>query len=157
MREFRALFESAQAVSALLSVPKSDIKEGTERLLTALAEEKARFSEFKLQRISELANSVDATEGNEVRVLSEASVEEMIAFANIAREKVQGALVLLSGVDGDYKYVIASSSMDLRSMAKEINKSLLGRGGGRPNMIQGSFASSLDEIKAYFISHRTQA
>ena len=150
LREFRSLYNSAGEVSALLSVPKTDISDGTKKLLTALAEEKAKFSEYRLKCISEEAHAMDSIEGNLVKLISEASVEELIAFANVAREKVSGKLVLLCGEDGAYKYVISSAKEDLRAEVKEINKSLLGRGGGKPNMIQGSFSSSLAEIEKYF-------
>ena len=150
LREFRSLYNTAGEVSALLSVPKTDIAEGTKKLLSSLAEEKAKFSEYRLKRISEEAYSMKRIEGNCVTVIPEANVEELIAFANIATEKVSGRLVLLCGEEGAYKYVISSCAEDLRAEAKEINKSLLGRGGGKPNMIQGSFSSSLAEIKKYF-------
>jgi alanyl-tRNA synthetase len=150
LREFRELYNSVGAVSALLSVPKSDIGEGTERLLSALSDEKARFSEYRLKRMKDEAGILSRTDGNLVKVFPDAAMDELIAFANLATDKVSGALVLLSGSDGAYKYVISSSSLDLRLFVKDINKSLLGRGGGKPNMIQGSFSSSLSEIEEYF-------
>lgn len=150
MREFRALYTSAGAVSALLSVPKSEIAEGTSKLLSALADEKARFSEYRLKHITASAESIERLDGNLVTVIPEATVDELIAFANIATEKVSGRLVLLAGEEGSFKYVISSDTADLRAEAKDINKSLLGRGGGKPNMIQGSFLTTLAEIKKYF-------
>ena len=150
MREFRALYNGAGAVSALLSVPKSEIAEGTRRLLSMLAEEKARFSEYRLRHITESAESMEQVEGNQVTVIPEATVDELIAFANIATERVSGRLVLLAGEEGSFKYVISSNTADLRAEAKDINKSLLGRGGGKPNMIQGSFLTTLAEIEKYF-------
>ena len=36
------------------------------------------------------------------------------------------------------------------ALSKDINTALSGRGGGRPEMIQGSFNTSLDKIKEYF-------
>jgi alanyl-tRNA synthetase len=152
LREFRELYNSVGAVSALLSVPKSDIGEGTERRLSLLADEKARFSEYRLKRIKDEADILSHTDGNLVKVFPDAAMDELIAFANLATDKVSGALVLLSGSDGAYKYVISSSSLDLRLFVKDINKSLLGRGGGKPNMIQGSFASTIEEIEKYFLN-----
>ncbi len=149
-REFRSLYTSAGAVSALLSVPKSDIAEGTKKLLSALAEEKTKFSEYRSRLILEEANALESVEGNCVKVIPEATLEELIAFANIATEKVSGRLVLLCGEEGSFKYVISSKSADLRAEAGDINKSLLGRGGGKPNMIQGSFLCDLKEIEKYF-------
>ncbi|MBR2432260.1 MAG: alanyl-tRNA editing protein, partial [Clostridia bacterium] len=72
------------------------------------------------------------------------------AYSNIAVKKTGGILVLLSGIDGNYKYVISSDTVNLRDMVSDINKSLLGRGGGKPNMIQGAFSSTAEEIKRYF-------
>ena len=40
---------------------------------------------------------------------------------------------------GVYAYCICSSAVNLRNLTKTINSSLDGRGGGSPEMIQGSF------------------
>ena len=102
-------------------------------------------------KIAELnADLIYGTEGNLVILLPDFSIPELIAFSNTAGKKIGGILVALSGGEGDYKYVISSSSQDLRAMAKDINSALSGRGGGRPEMIQGSFAASLEKIREYF-------
>jgi alanyl-tRNA synthetase len=54
------------------------------------------------------------------------------------------------GVDDNYKYIMASRSLDLRQMSKDINSKLSGRGGGHPQMIQGSLFTTLNAIKEYF-------
>lgn len=150
MRYFCEYFGSASAVSALLSVPKSEIELGVKKLIDDYAVLKTEFAEYKLGVMKREAKSVQATDGNLVLCFDDASAEQLIAFSNVALEKVSGMLVLLSGHDGDYKYVISSNSVNLRESIAQINKSLLGRGGGRANMVQGSFASGLDDIKAYF-------
>ena len=62
---------------------------------------------------------------------------------------------VFSGSDGDgYRYVIASSGVNLRYKAKEINSALGGRGGGTPEMIQGTVSAKEDEIKAFFKEFR---
>jgi len=57
---------------------------------------------------------------------------------------------VLTGTDGGYKYVAASASVNLRDLAREINAALSGRGGGRPEMIQGSLGAPLEKIREYF-------
>ena len=74
----------------------------------------------------------------------------MREVANLAKSKVTGVLVILTGGDGDYKYIMTSESVDLSKIYKQINASLLGRGGGRDNMIQGSFSADFNSIKEYF-------
>ena len=150
MKLFRECLGSVGSVSALLSVPKSEIDSAVKKLLDDYAKLKSEFSEYKLGVMRREAEAVEFTDGNLVIAFEDASIEQLIAFSNIALNKVSGILVLLSGRDGDYKYVISSACVDLRSEISEINKSLLGRGGGRANMVQGSFASSLIKIKAYF-------
>jgi alanyl-tRNA synthetase len=77
-------------------------------------------------------------------------MDELRDFANKAVSSVSGILVALIGRDGDYKYIMASSNVDLRAKVKDINAKLNGRGGGHPQMIQGSLFATLEEIKAYF-------
>ena len=96
-----------------------------------------------------MANSIHS-DGNYVTVLKHVEIDELRDFANKAVSQVSGILVALIGMDGDYKYVMASNSVDLRSMAKDMNEKLCGRGGGHPHMIQGSFFTTLGEIKEYF-------
>ncbi len=150
MRIFSDCFKNAQKISELISVPKSDIAIGVAKLGSDLAELKTEYSRYKIASITKDAENIQKTDGNLVLAFLNYSFDELIAFANIVISKIGGMLILLSGEDGRYNYVIASSTIDLKPITADINKSLLGRGGGRSNMIQGSFAASLDEIKKYF-------
>jgi alanyl-tRNA synthetase len=51
-----------------------------------------------------------------------------------------------------WRYILGSRSTDLRAHAREINAALQGRGGGRPEMIQGQAAASEAVIRAFFES-----
>ena len=61
-----------------------------------------------------------------------------------------GLVVCLSGTDRNYKYLIAGKGRDLSADIKEINKTLLGRGGGRGEMVTGTFSCDLVSIEEYF-------
>ena len=80
--------------------------------------------------------------------LSEAAARELV---NRLTEKTDGvaALFLADGA-GQWRYIIGSRRVDLRSAAKAINAGISGRGGGRPEMIQGSASASAAEIEAFF-------
>ena len=134
----------------MLSVPKSDISDGVERLLSELADLKSKFSAYRISAMEKEAQKLAPSESNVLLAFEDATVEELIAFSNKALSRVGGMLILLSGSDGNFKYVISSNTKDLRAMIPDINKSLLGRGGGKPNMVQGSFSASLAEIREYF-------
>lgn len=148
--DYRARYENTKKISGMLSTPQSEIAPTLEGYIAECDQTRASLKEARL-RIAELeAMRIESTEGSFVILLPDFSIPELIAFSNAAGKKIGGILVALSGVEGDYKYVISSGSVDLRSKVKDINSTLSGRGGGRPEMIQGSFATPLSSIKEYF-------
>ncbi len=148
--DYRKKYENIKRISGMLSVPQIDTADALEHYITDADNTRASLKVARL-KIAELeADEIEATEGSAVFYLHDFSIPELIAFSNIANKKVGKITVALTGVEGDYKYVISSSTLDLRAMSKDINLALSGRGGGRAEMIQGSFATSLDEIKNYF-------
>lgn len=150
LSDYRARYENTKKISGMLSTPQSEIAPTLEGYIAECDQTRASLKEARL-RIAELeAMRIESTEGSFVILLPDFSIPELIAFSNAAGKKIGGILVALSGVEGDYKYVISSSSVDLRSKVKDINSTLSGRGGGRPEMIQGSFATPLSSIKEYF-------
>ena len=148
--DYRSRYDSVKRISGMLSTPQSQVADTLAVYIADCEGERAALKAARL-RIAELsAERVEATEHSRVFYFPDFTIPELIAFSNIANKRVGGITVALSGSDGDYKYVISSSITDLCVMAREINSALSGRGGGRPEMIQGSFAASLDEIKNYF-------
>ena len=97
------------------------------------------------------AEAIAPTEGNICLFdegLSEAAARELV---NRLTEKTAGAAALfLPDGNGAWRYIIGSRRVDLRSAAKTINAGIAGRGGGRPEMIQGSASATAEEIEAFF-------
>ena len=150
LKDYRKRYENIKRISAMLCTPQL---ETADTLESYIADSEGAKQSLKLARvkIAELeAQRVERASGNAVFLLSDFTISELIAFSNIAKTRVGGITVALSGVEGDYKYVISSVTVDLRAMAKDINFALCGRGGGKYEMIQGSFSSSIEEIRKYF-------
>jgi len=150
LADYREKYGNVKRISAALCEPQPTVADGVERMLESV---QALHGELKAARdalaLSE-ARSVEQTDGNLVRLLPDFSIDELRAFSNAAGGRVGGLLVALSGADGDYKYVISSQTRDLSRDIKDINSALLGRGGGRGGMVQGSFSSDIESIRAYF-------
>lgn len=51
--------------------------------------------------------------------------------------------------EAGYRYVIGSKEEDVRALAKELNQELEGRGGGKPEMVQGSVKATADQICSF--------
>ncbi len=150
VRDARCRYEIIRRVSGLLSVPKTEIDKGTERLLSELDAAKLALKEERIARYLSEAEKIAATEGNLVLSFENAGFDELKALANALISRVGGILVLLSGKDGDFKHLTVSKSRNLTEIRDDMNKKLSGRGGGKPEALQGSFSASLEEIKEYF-------
>ena len=62
-----------------------------------------------------------------------------------------GRCACFSGTDGwGYKYAIGQAGGDLRGFVKELNQVLHGRGGGKPDFVQGGVQASREEIERFF-------
>lgn len=150
MKLFREYYESVLSVSGMLSVPKAQIQCGVKKLIEDIANTKREYADFRIANMKKEAAGLENMKGNRVFLFSDASTDELIAFSNEALHKTEGILVLLSGCDGNLKYVISSMLVDLREIIKDINKNLLGRGGGKSNMVQGSFSCDYESVVKYF-------
>ncbi len=150
LRDYHHKYLQAKHIGALTSTHHNEIATAVDYLAASLEDARREIKATRLLMADLHAERVVPTEGNAVYYLPDMSMDELREFCNCATEKVGGMLVALTGSEGDYKYIITSRSVDLRFISREINTALSGRGGGRPEMIQGSFASSFEEIENYF-------
>ena len=152
LADYRMNKENIAAVSWALSVPKEETAEALKRYMKEADAIRSELKSARRALAEAKAQAIEKTEGNLVVHLPDMGADELRAFVNCALPKVSGMLVALSGGEGDYKYIIASEKVNITEKIKDINTSLSGRGGGKPNAAQGSFAANLSEIKKYFES-----
>lgn len=150
MRQISEYYDTLRGVCSLMSAMPSDVYECTKKLISDYTDLKDEYQNYKREIILRGVDNIKATDGNLVLTLEGAAIADMIEFSNRALSRVGGILVLLSPDTEGYKYVISSKSTNLRERVKEINSALGGRGGGRPEMIQGSFSASLSDIEEFF-------
>ena len=149
-REVIKMYDTLSDISHLLSLPRLDTAAGVRKLLADYEAKKADYKNARQAYFEREAELIAPEEGNLVLVYPDATQDELRAVANRAIDKVGGILVLLSGSDGAYRFVIASRAADLRTEVKKITAALGGGGGGSSVMVQGSFTATLSEIEKYF-------
>lgn len=150
LRESRTQHEAIRSVSAALSVPRDEIVGGVEKLLSDCEALRLRVKSAREELLLHCASEIKPTAGNALLHCRTASVDELRVVANAAAPRVGGILVLLAGEEGALKYLVVSQSVDLRQLAGDMNLRLAGRGGGKPEAIQGSFGAPLSAIREYF-------
>ena len=137
--------ESMKQLSVMLSAPETEVVHEVERLKEEISGYK--FEMAKLQQ-KMLEYKVDAMEaGQDLVVLFETELEGNAPreLVNLILERQVKVAAVFAQTDVDqYRYVIGSRVMDVRPFAKILNEKFQGRGGGKPEMVQGSVTGVQD-------------
>ena len=150
-REVAKMQATLSEISHMLSLPRLDTAEGVRKLLCDNETKKSELKAAREKYFEREAELATPTEGNLVLSFLDATQDDLRTLANAAISKIGGILVLLSGTDGAYRFVLASRSVDLRTEVKKITAALGGGGGGSSIMAQGTLAATLTDIEKYFI------
>jgi alanyl-tRNA synthetase len=73
-------------------------------------------------------------------------------LANLILAKGTKVAAVFAGTDDNYRYVIGSKTVDTRELAKTLNSKFQGRGGGKPDMVQGSITGNESCVREEVLS-----
>ena len=143
--------KSVLSISNLLSAKQDEVADATAKLLSQIADKNQRITALTKELAVLKLEKVQKTDGNICIFEEDADNDTLRLLANLGKEKAGGVFCAMSGNDQKgYTYIIISENVNLRDWAKDINSALSGRGGGREDMIQGSFSATREEIEKYF-------
>lgn len=137
-------------ISNLMSAKPYDVQNAVERLINERNSIKEKLVAAKKELFKIKADKIE--KGADRAIFFEEGLEpfELRQLCELIIDKAELAAVL-SGNDTDgYKYALGSKSKDILAFAKLANEALCGRGGGRGNVVQGSFVSDKSAIEDYF-------
>ena len=140
-----------RAVSAALSAKPSETAAAVQRLLDEQAALKYRLTGLENELLAAKVAAVPA--GTRVLLIDESLSPDLLRrYAELLAKKCAGAIFAGSGES--YRYVLFDPAGDQRELAKRLNSSLNGRGGGKPGFVQGSVSASRSEIEAFFSNEK---
>ncbi len=153
LADYQEKSESVKTISVMLSAKESELSKEVQRLKDELALLKNRTLELQRNLLS--YKTAELEENQDIVVMFEPELE-----GNAPRELVnmilargtETAAVFAGNVKDGYRYVIGSRTLDTRAYAKVLNEKFRGRGGGKPEMVQGSLHGSEMEIREEIIS-----
>ena len=149
LEDYRARQESVTEISRALSAKRGEVTQAVQRILNEQQSMKERCDALSLALIRYMAEAEPETAGNILvfdGTLGEIAQREL---ANLLMEKAGAFAAVFCGSDEDgWRYIMGSKRLDLRAMSREINAAVQGRGGGTPQMIQGSARANRAEIEA---------
>lgn len=150
LKDHREKSESVKGISVLLSAPKSEVYPAVVSLKESYEDMKRRCHELEMRIAMLEADRIAPSDGDIVTYFENENMDFLVAFSNALRHKVSGITVALGGKEGNLKYVISSDRVNVGAIAREINSRLSGKGGGNSEMIRGSFATTVSEVREYF-------
>lgn len=153
---FRALLDyrekerHVKSISSLLCAKENEVSEAVEhlkeeqgKLKGKLFENQKKMLEYRVKEISKEEDFIclfeRELEGDGPRILMNLVLEEGKA----------GCAVFLETDREEYRYVIGSRTWDMRPLAKGLNEMFSGRGGGKPEMVQGSLKGKECDVREW--------
>ena len=137
-------------ISALLSAKPEEVAIAVKRLLAELQEKKERIAGLQEQLLIQKLEQIPM--GQKTVCLFQPGLDTiaMRNFVNAGAEKCTGICGVFAGDDeSGYQYILGSRTQDVREFAKEFNLVFHGKGGGKPEMVQGYVRGSRTAIENY--------
>lgn len=144
------VFDQNARVSHLLSAKVFETGAAVERLLAENEALKSRLASLEESRFAALAKEY-AGAGDVLLFEDGLSSDSLRRLCDAVLHSCGGRCACLSGNDGSgYKYAVGQAGGNLRDFVKELNRALSGRGGGKPDFVQGSVQATRSEIQSFF-------
>ena len=141
--------ESVKTISVMLSAKENELPDEVQRIKYELVAQKTRTVELQRNLLEIKVKELE--ENQEIVVMFESELEGNAPreLVNLILAKGVKAAAVFAGDSGNgYRYVIGSKVRDTRVYAKALNEKFQGRGGGKPEMVQGSLYGDEMEIRA---------
>ena len=137
-------------VSRLLSAKVFETGGAVERLLAQNEALKARAAALEDSRFAALAQ-VHAGAGDVLLFEDGLSPDALRRLCGAVLRRCGGRCACFSGADGEgYQYAMGLAGGDLRALTRQLNQALDGRGGGKPDFVQGRVQASREAILSFF-------
>ncbi len=149
--DYSAKHDELAKLSNMLALKPLEIADGVQRLKDEIAALKYELQKVKLDSFAEKIK--DLSGDIEIIFEKDLTPDEVRKMCDLLADKVKLAAVLSGSDEAGYKYTLASRSMDLRQLAKDFNTALSGRGGGKPEMVQGTVNESREKIENFLRSY----
>ena len=153
LEDYRARYRATKEISGLTSAKQLETPGAVRRLLEELEKSKYALGQERRRSALEKAEALEYRKGNLCLFFPELDMRSLRELVNAAMEKCSGVCAAFTGTEGDWKFILGSRHVDLKAASGELLAGIRGRGGGSPEMLQGSAAGTRQEIEAWFAAH----
>ena len=149
LRYLSACWEQDVRVAQALSVKPAASFAAVERLLGELGALKLRCARLEEAAFAQIAAQYEA-KGDVLLFEDEMNGDSVRRLCDAVANVCGGRCAVFAGAGNTWKYAISQADGDLRALTKALNAALCGRGGGKPNFVQGSVNAARAAIEQFF-------
>lgn len=150
LEDYRVKQQNVTEVSVALSAKPDKIGE-------AVLHQKEQYAKLReqlnhMQAVYLQQKIAEITPVDKYAVIFEEELDNIAArnFVNDAMEKCRGICGAFVGTEeSGYRYILGSKTVDMREFSKKLNAQFGGKGGGKPEMVQGSLTGSEAELRKF--------
>ena len=152
LEDYERKSENVKRISVSLSAKEQEIADEVEKLKEELLAKKNQIQELQKTVLKQKVDSME--ENQDIVVMFEQDLEGNgpRELANMILNKGTRVAAVFAGKDSNYRYVIGSRTVDTRQIAKTLNAKFNGRGGGKPEMVQGSVSGEEVSVREEVIA-----
>ena len=139
-----------QTCALPICVKEEDVAQGVEKLKNDCTEWKQRYAQLKRDMLAIRAERLAGQSEDVIVFADDLEGEELRILMNLVLDHGKRICAAFGGdEEHGFRYVIGSRILDMRPLAKELNETFHGRGGGKPEMVQGSVQGNESEMRAW--------
>ena len=153
LKDYRMKEDNVREISRLLSARPEESAQAVHRLQDEAHMWKDKLVRSQTRAMEQILDNLPDDVEN--YFVFEEDVDKNVArrFVDGGKGRCHGICGIFLGNDTDgYRYILGSESIDLKAFSKTFHEALGGKGGGKPEMIQGTVTASEEMIRSYMES-----
>ena len=149
LADIRHKLNENRKISVLTKAKQSDTAAAVERLLEENERLKYEINGLNRRFLESEAEKIEPTD--KIIIFDSRLKDKLLSDFTLSLMEKASEFVACFCPDGEViKYCIASKTTDLRILCKELNTTFSGRGGGRPEIVQGSLTdATVEKVRAF--------
>lgn len=149
LRDYQTKEESVKAIMGSLCSPEEQIADAVEKMKEDQSALKMQILNLRREKLNYIVSGIVEEPVVCIFEKLEGSLPREL-MNHVLEKNVQVCGVFSGSEENGYRYVIGSKTKDVRALAKCMNEVFHGRGGGKPEMVQGSLNGVREEIERVF-------
>lgn len=143
--------QSVKQIGMLLCEKEDTVADAVERMKNEQNDLKMELANLKRELLRYKAGEIAIEDGKACVFQKELGGDEMREMANLLMDRGADVCGVFAGTDETgYRYVLGSRTENMCVLNQALKEKFGARGGGKPEMVQGSLAGTEKEIKVLF-------